>query len=231
MKMNAKLKMVTLIVLLFGTSSLLGKTASYTDNFMVLGVIASNAGKKGVALLKDMRSGRTFASREGNEFSKGSVLKSVNRKSVEVAINGVTYRIDVGDQTASAVASSRSYSRSLQVSGAAEVSRQGDTIKVSRAYKEHMVNAKLSDVLMQAAAVPHRQNGSLVGFRLWEIEPESVFELAGFKNGDIVTAINGNPINNVALAIRLLTSLKNAPEASFGYIRDGQEKQLKVVVQ
>ena len=202
------------------------------ENFLVLGVIASTKDKAGIALMKNMKSGKTFAVKQSTEFEPGSVVKYVSRKHVTVMIKNQLYRIDVGGDVASAMPmNNRSSNNNYVANVGQEVQIEGNTVKVSNAFKDHLVNNNLEKILMQAAAVPHVVNGKLKGFELWEIEKNSIFEVAGFRDGDLITKINDQEITDISMTIRILSSLKNAPQAKFDYMRNGASQNLTIVVQ
>jgi type II secretion system protein C len=222
------------LFVLFSFAALMGSTAlaglPSGKTFLVLGVIASNPTKQGVALMKDKASGKTFAVKQGTEFDSGTKLVEVKRKHVEIAINGIRYKINVGDETSNAEFITPTSNRFLaNDKGAFEV--KGDTVKVTSEYKNFMVRDKLDTVLMQAASVPFLKDGKLAGFTLWDIEPNSLFEKFGLKDGDTVTAINEQEIKDLTSTLKLLTSLKGEAKASFRFIRDGSEKSLNIEVQ
>jgi type II secretion system protein C len=194
-------------------------------DFKVLGVIA---GTPGIALLKNPVSGQTFASRTGTALAEGLILENVERNYVTFKQKDKLIRVQVGDNLSrysgegSQVATTRS-EPGLEVSSG--------TVRVERSYKEHILNNELSKVLMQAAAVPFYANGELKGFKLLEIDPNSVYEKFGFRNGDVVLQINGMPLSDAKATVRLLTSLKDAEEVDLIYQRDGIEQSMKVLVQ
>ena len=74
------------------------------------------------------------------------------------------------------------------------------------------------------------KEGRLVGFKLLEIDSGSIYEVAGFQNGDVITHINEQPINDAGLAIRALRSLKTAANASFNYLRQNQPHELIIKI-
>jgi len=61
---------------------------------------------------------------------------------------------------------------------------------------------------------PERQNGSLVGYRIYPGADRGLFEKAGLKPGELVTAVNGQPLNNPAASLKLLGNLAQASSAS-----------------
>ena len=64
---------------------------------------------------------------------------------------------------------------------------------------------------MQATAEPYFQNGQIMGFKLSQIDADSIYDKSGVRDSDVITAINGNQLNNVSAAIKLLHSLKKKP--------------------
>ncbi len=229
------MKLRSLIVALSLFFALDQAFADASDNFLVLGVIASTKDKAGIALLKNSTSGRTFAVKQSSKIDPKSTLLKVTRKHIVVEIEGQVYKIEVGGDIATAVVmQKRPYSPSSEnyvENAAQEVQKDGNTIKVSNTYKDHLVNGSLEKILMQAAAVPHVENGKLRGFELWEIEKDSVFEVAGFKDGDLITKINDQEITDIGMTIRMLNSLKNAPSAKFDFMRNGAKQDLTILVQ
>lgn len=66
-------------------------------------------------------------------------------------------------------------------------------------------------VLTQARLVPEERNGRTLSIRVFAIHPGSLFDRLGFRNGDRVVNINGQPIEDSP----------NAPTLLAGLARDG----------
>lgn len=192
-------------------------------DYSVLGVITTTKDKKGVALMKHKTSGKVSAYKEGDEVAKGTIIKSILRKTVTFAYQGKLFELSVGDDKPKEVKEGTDSGIAHVASNLSHVEgieRQGDVLKVSKQLKDSLSSSEgLNKILMQAATVPYVENGRLLGFRLLEIEPGSIFDVAGFQNGDVVTEINGTQINDAGAAIRALNTLKNAPSATFSYLR------------
>lgn len=75
---------------------------------------------------------------------------------------------------------------------------------------------------------PERQNGNLVGYRIFPGPNRELFEKAGLKSGELVTAINGQPLDNPAASLKLLSNLAQASSASVTLERDGQQRTVTV---
>ncbi|MGN8199429.1 type II secretion system protein GspC [Salinisphaera sp. RV14] len=79
---------------------------------------------------------------------------------------------------------------------------------------------------------PVRQNGNLVGYRVYPGADKSLFSKAGLKSGALVTAINGRPLNNPAASLRLLGSLAHASTATVTVQDDsGQSRTIRIDLQ
>lgn len=209
--------------------------AESPQDFIVLGVIASNTAQSGVALIKNKQSGRVFALREGSVVATQLTLTKVERRHVIMQFNDKKYRLTVGDENAVAETDTRSSSEPAFASNAL-TSKQGielkeGTLRVNSSLKNMLVEKKLGEILMQAATEPYVENGRFVGFKLWDIEKGSIFEVAGFRDGDLVTHINAQPINSAAAAIRILQQIRNATETQIEFVRGGKAQTLQIMVQ
>jgi type II secretion system protein C len=214
------------VSLLFGASIAHGNPFNYN----VLGVIASSQNQKGVALIKQKSSGRVAAFREGQDVAAGCRIEKIFRKTVTFSYNSKFYKLSVGDETPTEVKVSTQSSIAENLVHAEGIERQGNTLKVTRSLKDNLVGENLNKILMQAAAVPHVENGRLTGFQLLEIDQGSIFDIAGLKNGDIITHINEQPINDAALAIKALGQMKAANTATFSYTRNSKAMELVIQI-
>ncbi len=232
------LKKISLFLLLL--FNLLPETAlANPSEYVVLGVIASNNGRQGVALMKHKETGKVSAYREGTTLSKDLAITKVERKEVLFNFKGAFYTLTVGSDTpvpVSGAAPMPGRGRSLDVDSNNLAERDGfelrdNTLKVNSSLKNVLVEKKLSEILMQTATEPFVENGRMVGFKLWDIEKGSIFDVAGFQDGDLITSINEQPINSAAVAIRILNQLRNANDAEIAFVRQGQNRSLRIVIQ
>ncbi len=189
----------------------------------ILGVIASGSEGQGIALVKIDGSPGTKAIRVGEHLDPDTKLTRVNRDFVDLLIKGKESKVRVGE----------SFVPSRFAAPVAEggiEKADGNKVKMTAAYRDLVTKTQLSKVLMQAAAVPYYVQGTLTGFRLWDIDADSVYDRVGFKNGDLITAINGNRLSDVGMAIRMLQGMRNEPRAEFTFMRNGEEQTIELVV-
>jgi general secretion pathway protein C len=89
----------------------------------------------------------------------------------------------------------------------------------------------LSQILTQIRAIPNIQNGKTNGFALSEIEPGSVFDEMGLEEGDVLRSVNGQQMNDPALAMQMMSSLRNANQISIQVLREGHPTTLNYQIQ
>ena len=55
----------------------------------------------------------------------------------------------------------------------------------------------MDKLLRQARAVPHRQNGKTVGFKVVGNRSNSLFRSLGLRSGDVLTSVNGESLDSI----------------------------------
>jgi general secretion pathway protein C len=85
-------------------------------------------------------------------------------------------------------------------------------------------------LLSQIRAVPNIQHGAANGFRLSEIEPGSVFDQIGLEDGDLLTAVSGQPVGDPIKAISMLQTLGDQSSVTINVIRDGAPVQINYTI-
>jgi general secretion pathway protein C len=88
--------------------------------------------------------------------------------------------------------------------------------------------ANPAQLMTEIRAVPNVQDGTTTGFTLSEIVPGSVFAQLGLQEGDVLTGINGQPVNNPLQAVGMLTTIGQQPSVDVTVTRDGQPISLHV---
>lgn len=70
---------------------------------------------------------------------------------------------------------------------------------------------------------PHRENGEMVGFRIFPGRMRDEFRQLGLRAGDIITAVNGQSLNSAQAAMGLMEELENANQVELTIRREGRE--------
>jgi general secretion pathway protein C len=88
--------------------------------------------------------------------------------------------------------------------------------------------SNMAALFTQVRAVPNLgPDGQSHGFKLSEIQPDSIFQQIGLRDGDVLTGVSGQTVGDPAKAMELLTTLRNQNSISVTVMRDGQPVQLQ----
>jgi len=83
-------------------------------------------------------------------------------------------------------------------------------------------------LLSQARIMPSYVEGEMRGVEINKIKPDSIYERAGFQDGDVVRSVNGIEINNPGESQAFMKELSQADQWDMVYERDGQEYSVTV---
>jgi general secretion pathway protein C len=79
----------------------------------------------------------------------------------------------------------------------------------------------LSQISTQARIVPSFKNGVANGFKLFSIQPGSLYSGIGVENGDVIQRINGYEINSPEKALELYQKLRESAHVTIELERNG----------
>jgi general secretion pathway protein C len=82
--------------------------------------------------------------------------------------------------------------------------------------------SNLNTIATQARIVPSFRNGVANGFKLFSIQPGSLYASIGIENGDVIQRVNGYEINSPEKALELYQKLREAPHVTIELDRGGQ---------
>jgi general secretion pathway protein C len=80
----------------------------------------------------------------------------------------------------------------------------------------------LPKVLQDARAIPNFDNGMPDGYKIIQIVPDSIFDKFGIKNFDVITGLNGEPINDPGKAMQVLNELRTQSHVELKIKRGGK---------
>ena len=86
----------------------------------------------------------------------------------------------------------------------------------------------MASLFTQVRAIPNLgPDGQSNGFKLSEIQPDSVFQQIGLRDGDILTDVGGQHVGDPSKAFQLLSSLRTQDSINLTVLRGGQPIQLQ----
>jgi general secretion pathway protein C len=89
-----------------------------------------------------------------------------------------------------------------------------------------------AELFSQARILPKYENGQMTGVQLNSIQPGSLFEQIGIRNGDVITQVNGIVVSSPQDSAKLLSELTSANQFEVGVVgADGQTRTLSYTVQ
>jgi general secretion pathway protein C len=89
----------------------------------------------------------------------------------------------------------------------------------------------LDQLMEQARIRPHIEDGKPSGISITGIKPNTVFRKMRLRNGDIITGVNGSPIESVEDAMQLFGDLSSAPEVQLEIKRRGRKRVLNYKIE
>lgn len=213
------------------------KTAIESDiGYSTMGNILQSNRKNSVVLIKQQESGKIRALKEGDKILEYTI-EEIHAKYLKLSKKNeslLVYQDKFAGESQSPTPAPKpklptglAYKDAYSEPG---FERKSGAITMSEDYREKIVKQDLSKILMQATAEPHFTDGRIAGFKLSQIDEDSIYAKGGLRNDDIITEINGKRLGNVAGAIRLLQSLRSAEFIEIELLRDGQPDRITLSV-
>jgi type II secretion system protein C len=114
---------------------------------------------------------------------------------------------------------------SSEIEGASDsISCSGNSCTVERKFVDQLL-ANPAVLASQGAALPYSKD-DLKGFRLSRVKNGSLPRMLGLRSGDVVTAINGQPLDSLDGAMKLYAKLRSASHLTVDVTRNkGGERQ------
>ena len=91
---------------------------------------------------------------------------------------------------------------------------------------EEVLDAGLGKFLQRADLRAELHEGSFVGFRIVELRPPAWWQGVDLVPGDVITRVNGMPIEQPTEAHDAFESLRKSDRLTVSYLRDGQPREL-----
>jgi len=88
----------------------------------------------------------------------------------------------------------------------------------------------MARLFTEIRAVPVIQNGASNGFRLTEIQSGSIFQQIGLQDGDVLTTVSGQRVNDPAKAMQMLSTLQSRSNITLNLLRNGAPVQLTYTI-
>jgi general secretion pathway protein C len=84
----------------------------------------------------------------------------------------------------------------------------------------------LGQLMEQATLRPHIEEGQTSGISITGIKPNAIFRKMRLRNGDVITAVNGNSIGSVEDAAKVFEELSSGSNIQLQIKRRGRQQTL-----
>ena len=192
-------------------------------DLQAVGVVVSGDPLRSVALLRS--GGRTRLAAVG-ESAFGGRVALVGRESVTLDFGGqqVELRLSEG------VVRAAELPRAVQ----AQAPRRENVPPGARAMERREVERRLAQevprILAETTAVPVMDDGRVAGLALTRIPDSSLLTDAGLKAGDVLTEVNGTPVDSLATLMALYPKLQSERDLQAVVLRNGQPVRISVTL-
>ena len=201
-------------------------------DLVLRGVVASSEDGLGHAIIEHKKRQDVYAVEDKLPVSGEVVLAKVMPRQV-VLDNGGTYELlplfDDSALDAQLPAQGAPVAPRVRPESARQLEQRNDsaTTELARSFRERLYQdpQSLAEVVSVSAV---RADGALLGYQVAPGKQREQFEQLGFKQGDLVTGINGIALNDPANTMRLYQTLRTANEAVFDLEREGQALSISV---
>ena len=86
-------------------------------------------------------------------------------------------------------------------------------------------------LLQQIDFVPYVRFGKTQGFRIRWLDKNSIFYKLGFRQGDVILSVNGIPIRNTEDLFRVIQIVRNEPSLRVEILRNGQRETIEIRIE
>lgn len=102
--------------------------------------------------------------------------------------------------------------------------------QLERAEVDRAVAAGLGHFLQHVSVEAKVENGVFLGFRILELRPPGAWAGVDLRAGDVITRINGQPIERPEQAYAVFIGLKQADRVVVSYVREGEPRELVIPI-
>ncbi|MCS6947576.1 MAG: type II secretion system protein GspC [Steroidobacteraceae bacterium] len=189
-----------------------GDAPATSAPLVLAGTIAGEDPQQGFALIGDSApTARVYAT--GAALPGGARLHSVYRDRVLIERNGQLESLALPRRASAAIGvAAPPPTASVNPLGAVRQALQNNPQAFSELIR----------------ATPVAVGGKQRGLRVFPGNNPAAFARLGLRPGDLVTSINGTPLDDGSRSIEILESLQNLPEARVGVVRNGRTTEVVV---
>lgn len=189
----------------------------------LVGTVGADDPRKSVAIVDNRSSGKQELYREGDRVGQ-VLIKKILRNKVIVDTGGGEMVLTMGHEESLGTSPAP-----LEATRSEQPETSANTARLDREEAESALPGP-SQFMQQVRIRPHFQEGQTGGFLIYRIDPNSVFAEMGLQNGDLITAVNGEPTATQE-ASDFYDALEESGEVVLEVKRGEETKEIRVEIQ
>jgi general secretion pathway protein C len=186
-------------------------------NLLLAGTIATQNPKKGIAIISDGGPSKVFA--VGDKVN-GASLYSVYLDHIILDRGGNLETLLLP----------RMFAGGSQAAPRRAAATEVRTAQPNQNVKHMMQQASILDQVMRTVASYDNAAGKLRGFRAYPGRNRALFTELGLKSGDLVTAINGQPLDDAQQSEHVINTIQTAASVTITIERGGNRQDINLNV-
>jgi len=193
----------------------------------VQGVLLSNQAERSVVLLNYRNQDRTLS--VGDALEEGILLVAIKQKALIFNRNGVLEQVLLDLDNASKLNQPQSQLKS-QLTGPVTTQRVGSRI-LEETFGPNFRQSLVSDPLQLMSYIrvlPSSKEGQLQGFLLQPGSKPELFNHFGLKAGDLLVAVDGNPVSDTSAMMALHSRLATAEALDIDLLRGSEHLKIRL---
>ena len=201
-----------------------------TDLKLKLWGTVTGRGGQAYAVIEDTKTRKQNLYRTGDAI-QNAIVKLILRQKVVLNVDD---RDEILGMEEIGAASERRESRAVARSDSSPPKLPVSSYPRQLTLESNQIESALEnlDQLMDQAQIrPHIEEGRPSGISITGIKPNTVFRKMRLRNGDIITGVNGNPIETVEDAMKVFGDVKSASELQVEIKRRGQKRVLNYKIE
>jgi general secretion pathway protein C len=199
-----------------GGDDITGPSVKSNLPLQLVGTMVLNNPSWSLALITGDSNSKSNSYMKNDIILSSAVIVRIVRNKVYLRNNGRLEYIEVQGEEPAFVAEKGSGDVSIADSGEGKFTV--NKRELNSAFQD------LSKILTQARVVPHFKDGKTVGFRIFAIQPNSIYQKLGLKNNDIIARVNGVLIDDPTKGLQLFNALKTESNIKLDIEREGAKQ-------
>ena len=193
-------------------------------NLKLAGIFYAEGGGKALALIGG-DSGDELSYAVGDQLPGGARLEQILRNQVVLSRNGRLETLSLPREDGGGIQGVTTSPLPLPQDDAELATEEEAAVDASELANRFRNTVMTDPTVLQelAFASPYVQNGQFMGFRLRPGRDQQLLGELDLQNGDVITEINGTPLNSPAQSFALLQELLEADTVNIKVLRNGTE--------